>query len=275
MRRERGNGRRARRAGAASAWVLAGVAVVVVGAFASRRTSSPEAVIPARSSLGTNVAQSGESSLQDLFAKFRGSNPISCELAMVGVENMGGWWHDGERGPRTVVPLDPSTRAWLLDSIPTEAAVPELRRSLDDADSCVRRVAASVLARVDGPRALDALIDGLGATSEQTRELSAYALGLTDSTRAVAALVRSLRDQAARVRGQSAWALGRLDDVGAVSPLVSALGDTDAFVRRSAARALGNLESRDAIEPLTRLLARDTDASVRRAAAQALGEISG
>jgi hypothetical protein len=263
------------RRGAASAWVLAGVAVVVAGAFAARRTSSPEVVVPVRSSSGIEVAQGSGAALQDLFSKFRGANPITCELAMLGVENMGGWWHDGERGPRTVVPLDSATRAWLLDSIPSEAAVPELRRSLDDSDSCVRRVAASVLSRVDGPRALDALIDGLGSTSEQTRELSAYALGLTDSTRAVAALVRSLRDQAARVRGQSAWALGRLESPDAVNPLVSALGDTDAFVRRSAARALGHLESREAIEPLTRLLARDTDASVRRAAAHALGEISG
>lgn len=208
----------------------------------------------------------------------RGSNTAMCELAASVVDGRSGWWSGGEDSFRAGGSGDPAVRdivSWVRHHKVDATSLPVLRAALTDSDWCVRRLAAPLLARIEAPPAVEAMLAALGAADVNTREMGALALGLAEVPRSVQPLLARLRDESPRVRATVAWALGEIENREAVRPLIDALGDQDALVRESAARALGEVEDASAIPPLTDLLKSDREAAVRRAAAWALGEIVG
>ena len=208
----------------------------------------------------------------------RGTNAVMCETAANTVDGRSGWWSRLDGSFRAGASGDPVARdvmAWVRHQKVDAAAVPLLRAALADADWCVRRFAAPLLARIDAEAARQVMLSALEAPDAVTREMGALALGFGEDPRWIPPLVARIRDDSPRVRATVAWALGEIESRQAVRPLIDALADPDALVRESAARALGQVEDAAAIPALTDLLKADPEAAVRRAAAWALGEIVG
>ncbi len=241
-----------------------------------------------------------------LLAAVTGTPPVACDLV---VRTLGNRWGGGMVRPRVHEPLGPTDdeRAlarWAWTESPVAADAPRLLDGLGSADTCVRRVAAAMLTRVEddalratlrqraergtGQERLAAItalagrkeaasertLQGLLAESDATvRAAAAWALGESEAAGAVQALGRAVRDQDTAVRENAAWALGRIEREEGVDPLLGALRDTSPGVRINAAWALGAIESTRAIPALTGVLASDADPEVRIAAAWALGHI--
>lgn len=174
----------------------------------------------------------------------RGADPLVCEMAVRTADMHGSW---SSWGPLSGDPLVmDSSAATFLNWIQREhydpSVVPLLRAGLHDTDGCVRRIASSLLSRVEHPSAVSALLAALDDQMPGTREVGAFGLGMAE----VAA---------------------------AVDPLVARLKDGSPAVRRAAAWSLGQMEIRKAIPALIELVARDPDARVRQTAAWAIGSI--
>jgi HEAT repeat protein len=95
-----------------------------------------------------------------------------------------------------------------------------------------RRAAANALVTIPDPRAVDPLIEALGADEFQDSRPD------SDLRRIVGPLNSALGDQQPSVRAAAATALGRLRDPGSVEPLVAALDDDNAAVGKTAALVL-------------------------------------
>jgi HEAT repeat protein len=182
-----------------------------------------------------------------LLAAVRGSDPLLCEMAVRNVD-MHGWWSNG---PSSALETDSASTAlilWIQRQHDDPVVVPRLRSALRDSDACVRRVAGSVLGRVEHPSALAALMAAIDDPNPDTRNAAAIGLGLGDERSqkdpAVATgLIRKLRDESPAVRRSAAWALGAIEAREALLPLIDILGkDTDARVRQVAAWAIGQLK---------------------------------
>jgi HEAT repeat protein len=193
------------------------------------------------------VARDDTAAVARLLQAVRGADPLLCEMAVRNVD-MHGWWSRG--GPRSnPLELDSTSAAliaWIQTSHKDPAVVPRLRTAIRDQDGCVRRVAGSLLGRVEHPSASAALVAALDDPSAETRSVAALGLGLTDES---------------------------MPPVGAIAPLVRLLRDDSPMVRRSAAWALGSLEATTAMTQLIEVLQRDTDPRVRSAAAWAIGQL--
>jgi HEAT repeat protein len=108
-----------------------------------------------------------------------------------------------------------------------------------------RRAAANALVTIPDPRAVDPLIDALGAADWLVRTNAALALGElqdarpdSDLRRIVLPLTAALEDQQPSVRAAAASGLGRLRDPAAIEPLVAALDDDNPAVGKTAALVL-------------------------------------
>ena len=133
--------------------------------------------------------------------------------------------------------------------------------------------AAEVLSHLDVERTdEDLLITALAPERQQRiRLLAAEVLGKTGGKRAVKALLTAARDPEWRVRWQAVAALGRIADKQAVETLATAMRDPEWQVRQKATEALGQLASKQAVEPLLTAV-RDPEWRVRRQAIEALGK---
>ena len=180
-----------------------------------------------------------------LLSAVRGADPLFCEMATRNVD-MHGWW--SRWGPIADDPLetDSSSAAlvrWIQRDHSDPALVPRLRAGLRDGDACVRRVAGSMLSRVEHPSALSALMDALGDSRAEVREVAALGLGMAEHKGAVDALIGRLKDGTPGVRRAAAWALGSIGPRKAVPPLMDVLArDPDARARQAAAWAIGNIK---------------------------------
>jgi hypothetical protein len=186
-------------------------------------------------------------SVARLLVAVRGSDPLLCEMAVRNVD-MHGWWSNG---PSSALETDSASTAlilWIQRKHDDPVIVPRLRTALRDGDACVRRVAGSVLGRVDHPSALAALIAAIDDPNPDTRSVAAIGLGLGDErsrkdASVAAALIRKLRDESAAVRGSAAWALGSIEAKEGLVPLIDVLSrDANARVRQAAAWAIGQLK---------------------------------
>ena len=251
--------------------------VLVAGATAATATLARARNAPSSAAAAQDRAVSA-AELARFLAGVRGLNPVACELALRAVDGRGNWW-----GRLGVAPgaVDTAAQGLVYDvmhgTLGADAVAP-LRDALADADPCARRVAAPLLARVDAPGGVEALVAALRASAVGTRAAAAVGLGFAgrrhaDPGGAAPALVAALRDADANVRTASAWALGRLSAREAVPALLEALRDARADVRESAAGALGEIEDPRAVDPLAAALRGDADPRVRRAAAWALGQM--
>jgi HEAT repeat protein len=108
-----------------------------------------------------------------------------------------------------------------------------------------RRAAANALVTIPDRRAVDPLIDALGAADWLLRTNAALALGELQDARPDSELRRigpplasALQDQQPSVRAAAATALGRLRDPAAIDPLVAALDDDNPAVGKTAALVL-------------------------------------
>lgn len=268
----------ARRPGAARVGAVLSI-FLVAGVMATSATLARARGAPGAAAAAEQQAV-GAAEVTRLLAGVRGVNPVACELALRAVDGRGNWFGRFGAAPGAVDTAAQGLVHDVINGALGPEVIPPLRDALVDADPCVRRVAAPLLARVDAPGGVQALVSALRASAAGTREAAAIGLGFAGRRRAdvepggaAAALVSSLRDAEVNVRSAAAWALGRLEARDAVPALIAALRDAHVDVRESAAGALGEIEDPRAVEPLATALRGDADARVRRAAAWALGQI--
>lgn len=213
------------------------IGVLAVAAACARDSRAQDVVI----------VRNDTAALSQYLAAVRGANPIACELATRNAD-AGGWW--SRFGPLADNPLDVDSAsaavvAWVQRGHKNASVTPRLRAALRDSDACVRRVAGSLLGRVDHPTATAALLAALDDPNADTRSVAAIGLGMSDRSKTngvVASLIRRLSDDSPRVRRSAAWALGSVEASAALVPLIELLGkDSDPRVRQTAAWALGQI----------------------------------
>ena len=143
----------------------------------------------------------------------------------------------------------PSFSSRRVDGLRRRRDVAGLIDALKSGSEKDRRAAANALVLMPDPRAVDPLIDALGADDWLLRTNAAIALGEfqdsrpdSDIRRIVAPLNAALQDQQPSVRAAAASALGRLRDPASVEPLVEVLGDDNPAVGKTAALVLRSFD---------------------------------
>jgi HEAT repeat protein len=218
----------------------------------------------------TLVQQQDTARLAQLLTKVRGLDPTICQLVRRSLDNRFGNWYGFVNDPAGT--SDDLLADWSSRSAIRSDALPLLRRSLADADACVRHTSAQLLGRAQLSDLSADLRAELASSSAPTREAALLAIGYHDKPTGVAAATRALRDSELTVRIAAAWALGMIEQRDAVGALGEFARDPDVRMRRTVAWALGAIEDRAAIATLTRML-EDTEPGVRIQAAHALGAI--
>lgn len=192
-------------------------------------------------SIPEQISADDAENVSRLLASVRGASPLYCELATRLVDGRVWWSTSGT----SVIEVDSASAElirWVHRKHADARVVPRLAAGLRDDDRCVRRVAGSLLGRVDAPGALATLTEALGHANEGTRSAAAIGLGLADQDAAVQPLISRLRDPSADVRRSAAWALGAIDHRSAMVPLIELLErDSDPRVRQAAAWAIGEV----------------------------------
>ncbi len=184
----------------------------------------------------------GEPAVDHLIPALRNGCSITREMA---AKTLGAIGDPRATGPLMQSMKDDSRRvretsAQALAAI-GEAAVPDLRRGLDDPDWHVR-VGSIIALRI---------------------------IGGEDP----AALLRCIQDENLYVRREAVKSLGRMESKNAVEQLCIALSDEDAGVRLRAAGALGRIRDPSSVTGLRSRLFTDPEPAVRKRAAEALGAI--
>lgn len=222
----------------ARGWALSG-ALVGAGLLASLGLTLRESPMPTPA---PQQAMDDTSAVTRLLTSVRGANPLFCELVTRMADGRN-YWSSGGGGD--VIAMDSASSAlirWVHNEHRDARIVPRLTAGLRDADHCVQRVSAAVLARVKSPGAVDALLAALDESDAGVRSAAAVGLGLAEAERALQPLIQRLRDTSVDVRRSAAWALGAIENRGAMDALIEALErDPDAGVRRAAAWALGEV----------------------------------
>jgi hypothetical protein len=257
----------------AGAAAMAGLALLLLPAtLLSRGRPRDEASTPP-STLAAPRSQGGEAAA--LLAAVRGIHPVACELAVQSAGNGWGWGGDAEDAPAIARGSEDArgVMTWLGERTPSADDVATLAAGLGDADVCVRRMAARLLARDRTAGGVDALLAALRSGDAAKRDAAVLGLGHAGDARAVGPLSALLGDADPEVRGGAAWALGHTESHEAATAVGRLADDREPRVRRAVARALGRLEDASSIPALARMLSSDPDPGVRRAAAWALGKI--
>lgn len=119
----------------------------------------------------------------------------------------------------------------------------------------------------------DEIVKALHDPSPRVRRQAASALAKLNDPKAVEALVHMLTEHPDLIEEETVEALGQLGDVNAVDSLTTLLQSPRSIVRRAAAKALGQILSEDAIVPLIQAASVHDDPDLRRAALQALRKL--
>jgi len=158
----------------------------------------------------------------------------------------------------------------------TAGVTPEVALLVRSEAAPIRARAVSVLGRIGGPVARDALASAASRPvdsdpDETVLGLAVDALAQTGDPAAVPPLVSALQHSRRwSIRTAAAVALGRLRAASAVPALVAALREDDfAFVRSAAADALGEIGSGAAAGDLEAARTHDPEPRVREAASRA------
>jgi len=180
---------------------------------------------------------------------------------------------------------DPTLRRRAVDALAHigPSAMSDMRDALKHQDANVRAGAAVVIGsyREQGKAAIQDLVRTADDAETSVRASCALALGNIGAERDQIAptlvLVRLLGDRSADVRYAAAGAFERIatQEPQAVHALLQALRDDDSRVRLYASYALGHVRSQpDLVVPeIVQILEKDDDLAVRRAAAWSLGLI--
>jgi HEAT repeat protein len=165
-----------------------------------------------------------------------------------------------------------------LDAAADESRLPELRRLLMQGDNFfVREAAAFPVARLEGLRALPALVHAKQRGSEEGHDndgLNTLMADLVEShqVEAVPLLLRMLAEPSEESRSAAAWLLGFVAEAASPDALLAVLDDPSPHVRAAAAGSLSSFPNISGVaDALIRLLGADVDEQVRVSAASALG----
>lgn len=174
----------------------------------------------------------------------RTENAVSCALMVRGIDLQG--WSQWDRVATDLLDVDSVATGQLREvqrSRTAAVAIAPLETALRDPVWCVRRVAATLLARQRDPAALEVMRSAAADARADVRAVAMLALGMAHATGETALLRAHLKDQDASVRRWAAWALGALEVEGTSSALFELLArDPDARVRQAAAWAVGEIE---------------------------------
>ena len=218
---------------------VVGVALAVVLGVAWARDGAAQSAGASHA-----IVRDDTGSVVRLLAAIRGVDPLLCEFATRSVDMHGSWsrWGPISGDPLETDSVSAALVRWIQRDHNDPSVVPRLRSAIRDTDVCVRRVAASFLARVAHPSATSALMDALDDARAEVREVAAYGVGMAEYKGAGDALIARLRDATPAVRRASAWALGSIEIKKAVPALMELLArDSDPRVRQTAAWAIGSI----------------------------------
>ncbi len=169
-------------------------------------------------------------------------------------------------------PLSPQPPGERL-APPEQRDPSQIRRRLDDPDPEQRRSACVVLATRRDPETVPTVLNATRDPAPIVRAAALGALRAIQGPQAIDRLLEALRQDPDReVRWQAATELEALGDPKVVPGLIEALKDKDSLVRAGAAEALKGIPDPQAVQPLIRAL-KDRDTAVRRAATEGLGRI--
>jgi len=161
------------------------------------------------------------------------------------------------------------------------SATARLLKTLQDEDPHLQQVAASALARIDGPaeQVVPALIQlcKSAPSVEVTRALSQYG---SEAAKSLNVLIGVMENESlpTEVRWNAIRTIGKIRAAAApaIGKLVARLKDKEATIREHAAEALGDIGplSEKAVDDLVAVL-NDPETRVRRDAVRSLGQIGG
>lgn len=149
-----------------------------------------------------------------------------------------------------------------------------LAQQLETGDLKDRKLALAALREVPSEQAVPLIKKVLNDKNQQVRSMAIFALGIKQTDECYHLLLNILEtDPDYGIRADAAGALGYLEDPRAFDPLVKAFyEDVDWLVRFSAAVSLGNLKNPKAHDALISALG-SKEVVIQQAAIAALGEI--
>ncbi len=149
----------------------------------------------------------------------------------------------------------------------------QVAKALHDPSPRVRRQAATALARLRDPEAVEALIHQLIEHPDLVEEETVDALGRLGSARALPPLISLLQSPRSILRRAAAKALARIGHPEAIGPLIEAASpESDPDLRRSSLQALRRLGATQAGSSFAEALL-DPAPSVRIAASEAVADL--
>lgn len=162
----------------------------------------------------------------------------------------------------------------LLDTVATEALVPDLIQRLDSPQTLVRTHLLNLLARFDTAASREGLVKGLGDSNKSVRQAALNGLATLQATEHVADICQLLSDPDLTVQSAAIETLARIQSPDTVKHLITVLQDESEYVRRAAVEVLNEVGDQNAVKDLLNAL-RDVDWWVKVRAADALGAIGG
>ena len=174
------------------------------------------------------------------------------------------WWYEREGGLEE-----------LLDAITDmgERAIPELIEALREPEGTVRKLAASLLARLPDPRALEPLTISLYDTHFDVCQASANALAAIGKP-ALPVLLNALHHPEAWIRQQAILGLTKLDTPEVIPALLNLMDDENAEVRKQVIQSLAELHASSALPALKALASSRGNREFSTLAKQAIQEIN-
>src|SRR5207247_2367509 len=122
-----------------------------------------------------------------------------------------------------------------------------------DEDPRVRRYLALTMGHLGDPRAVPALVEGLGDPQVENQIYTLWALGSIGDKAAVPEILKKLSSQDPALRKTSAYVLGAIKDRAATHNLQVALNDSSDDVRWNAAMALAQMNDASGADVLINL----------------------
>ena len=162
--------------------------------------------------------------------------------------------------------------ASILTNIGTKESVPALINALKDPDDGVRASAAIALGRIGAKEAVPYLISKVIIESDSgVRVAAVFALGNMDPKEIPHVFTTVLKDPDSNVRIAAAYQLAFMESKESIPALIDALKDTNEYVRQYAISGLARMKCKEAIPSIIDLLKEETNIDVKVSAIGALG----